>query len=62
MCVASKVVMLAHPWKSRLSQSFRPVSLKLDDDTVVSIGFLALRDLSSSAIVVSCRAVVVQEA
>lgn len=62
MCVTSKVVMLAQPWKSRLSQSFRPVSLKLDDDTVVSVGFLAWRHLSSSAVVVSCLAVVVQEA
>lgn len=62
MCVASKAVMLAQPWKSRLSQSFRPVSLKLDDDTVVSVGFLAQRDLSSSAIAVSCLAVVAQEA
>lgn len=62
MCVASKVVMLAQPCKSRLSQSFRRVSLKLGDDTVVSVGFLAWRDLSSSAIVVSCLAVIVQEA
>lgn len=62
LCVASKVVMLAQPWKSRLSQSFRPVSLKLDDDTMVSVRFLAQRDLSSSAIVVSCLAVIVQEA
>lgn len=60
--MASKVVMLAQPCKSRLSQSFRPVSLKLGDDTVVSVGFLAWRDLSSSAIVVSCLAVIVQEA
>lgn len=41
---------------------FRPVSLKLDDDTVVSVGFLAQRDLSSSATVVCCLAVLVQEA
>lgn len=54
--------MLAQPWKSRLSQSFRPVCVKLDDDTVVSVGFLAWRHLSSSAVVVSCLAVVVQEA
>lgn len=53
--------MLAQPWKSRLSQSCRPVSLKLDDDAVVSVGFLAWSDLSSSAIV-SCLAVIVQEA
>lgn len=46
MCVASKVVMVAQPWKSRLSQSFRAVSLRLDDDTMVSVGFLAWRDLS----------------
>lgn len=61
MCVASKVVTLARPWNSRLSQCCRPVLLKLDDDSVVSVGFLAQRGLSSSGIV-SCLAVVVQEA
>lgn len=54
--------MLAQPWKFRLAQFFRAVSLKLDDDTVLSVGFLAQRDLSSSAAVVSCLAVIVQEA
>lgn len=38
-----------------------PVSLKLDDDAVVSVEFLAWTDLSSSAIV-SCLAGIVQEA
>lgn len=60
--MASKAVTLAQPWKSRLSRSFRPVSLKVDDDAVVGEGFLARRDLSSSAVVVPCLAVIVQEA
>lgn len=54
--------MLAQSWEPRLSQSFRPVYLRLDDDTVVSAGFLAWRELSRSAVVVSCLAVIVQEA
>lgn len=44
--------------ETQLSQSFRPVSLKLDDDFVVSAEFLARRELSSAAIAVSCLAAI----
>lgn len=57
-----KVAVLAQPWKLRLAHFFRAVSLKMDDGTVLSVGFLAQRDLSRSASVVSCLAVIVQEA
>jgi len=62
MCMASKVVAPSQGWKPRLSQSFRPVSLKPDGDTVVSAGFLAWRERSNTAIAVSYLPVIVQEA